>query len=86
MHIKINEYDYIAWDEYQGKPQLTVYYRTKAGEFKPKFIKQEFGRNNWKDVPLRITFDSKIEVEAVLSAELCRFDEADETPDDDVPF
>ena len=59
--IKLNKYDSLYWEEYQGKQQLTVGYQDKSGKLKCKWIKQEFGKGNWKDVPFRIVFDSKEE-------------------------
>lgn len=59
--VKLDNYNYLFWEEYKGKVQLTVGYMTKNGEVKAKYIQQEFGKGNWKQIPFRITFNSEEE-------------------------
>lgn len=41
-------------EEYNGTYSLTQGYIGKDGTFKPKFVKEEFGKGNEKTIPKRI--------------------------------
>jgi hypothetical protein len=58
MHIKINDYDAVDLQEgkgkYAGTFSLVLGYEDAAGNFKPKFCKREFGKDNEKTVPVMV--------------------------------
>jgi len=79
--IRINQYDVIKLDD-QGKYgwALMLGYE-KDGEFKPKFCKREFGRDNEKTVPVSVPLGA--DPMATLNELLAQMSGA---PDDDIPF
>jgi len=58
--IRINKYDVIKLENKgQYGYQITLGYEDRDGEFKPKFCKREFGKNNEKTVPVSISLGEK---------------------------
>jgi hypothetical protein len=87
IRVKINQYDIVEFSDYKGTLQITVGYMSKDGSWKPKFCKREFGKENWRDVPLRIELGSLSEAGATLArvADLVQ-ESGSNGPDGDVPF
>jgi len=54
----LNKYDTLFIDDYKGKKSLALGYIGRDGKAYPKKIRQEFGRENWKDSYFKIAFES----------------------------
>jgi hypothetical protein len=57
--FKIDQWTQIEMEEYNGTYSLTQGYVGKDGAFKPKFVKEEFGKGNEKTIPKRIPLGDK---------------------------
>ena len=78
--IRINQWDYIKVENSNYGWQIMLGYEDKAGEFKPKFCKREFGKGNEKTTPISVPLgENPVEVLKTLLAMV-------ESPEEESPF
>jgi hypothetical protein len=86
--IRINDYDMVKLEEYNGKFSLVLGYEAKDGSFKVKWSKQEFGKGNEKNVPVKVPLGDKPSAVMVLGMWLRELDGGERAQDgeENAPF
>lgn len=74
--IEIDKYSVTGIEDYNGKLSIVLGYE-KDGEFKPKWCKQEFGKGNEKNVPVKIPLGDKEKAMEILGFLMEQVDSSD---------
>lgn len=87
--IRIDQFTMLALENYKGTFSLVEGFENKAGEFKPRWIKEEFGKNKEeKLMPKRVKIGDINQARAALQMILKELGENPhaEIPESEIPF